>query len=336
MCIIENIFYDGVNMETVKFSSILEFIEEDATASVSLNPEFQWAKIVVTDDQPNLNRMRIPKEEFSNIIKTGIGAPIKMDNGNITSHKESMGKPIGVIMQLMEEANKIIAMAALWKKERPEDIDKLKKMYLDNNPPQVSWEVGYSDFEEKEGIKSLFGTILNGLCVVLTPAYGGRTPFIAMSSDNMEEDSKMEITVETLQARVLELEALSQTLKDDLAQRITEIEQRDAELASLREYKASIESKEAEERKIAEIKQKFTSSGIVKDESYFTEKRNELLQMADSTLDFVIQELVALASVSTASASKTTIPNIISNNQTDLGNPKNLAKALKELSTKSK
>lgn len=156
----------------------------EAFASVSLNPSFQWAKIVVTDDRPNLNKQRIPLEEFDNLIRTGLFSPIKMAESNISKgHDEALGKPIGTITQLAKEKNKVIALSALWKKERTDDISMLKDMYTKGTPPNVSWEISYADSKiEEDGTEALYGTSLNGLVVVGSPAYAGRTQFIAMAA----------------------------------------------------------------------------------------------------------------------------------------------------------
>lgn len=156
----------------------------EAFASVSLNPSFQWAKIVVTDDRPNLNKQRIPEEEFENIIRTGLFAPVKMAESAISNgHDEAFGKPIGTITQLAKDKNRVIALSALWKKEREEDIKLLKDMYSKGNPPNVSWELSYSEAKaEEDGVEALYGTSLNGLTVVGSPAYAGRTQFVAMAA----------------------------------------------------------------------------------------------------------------------------------------------------------
>ena len=181
-----------------------EFLEDDspelgeAFSAISLNPFFQWAKIVVTDDLPNANKMRIPQSEFDNMIKTGINAPIKMAQAEISpGHKEAFGNPIGVIANLTKESNRIIALAALWKKERPEDIAKLKEMYTNGNPPNVSWEVSYTEASVTEdGIEELLGTSLDGLAIVGLPAYRGRTPFVAMSAEDQNKSDKESVTLE--------------------------------------------------------------------------------------------------------------------------------------------
>jgi hypothetical protein len=317
-----------MGIENIKLESQIELIDstDEAFSSVSLNPNFQWGKVVICDDQPNLNKMRIPESEFDNLIRTGINSPIKMDYGKITGHEEAQGKPIGVISQIKKETNKLIALVALWKKEREEDIAMLKDMYLKNQPPQTSWEIGYSEMKtDDKGIQDLFGTMLNGLAVVANPAYAGRTGFVAMSSktENLQENSMEEL--DQLKARVTELETL-------LASKETELTSAKSELKTLQDFKAEIDKKEADETKLANIRKKFIDAKIEKDDAFYAEKRETLLGLEDSAVDFMIQEMVAF---STAQASTehqpVKIPNIPNVEAKDLDDPVKLAKALREL-----
>lgn len=179
-------------MKNINLNTKLELVDEldgEAFAAISLNPMYQWAKIVVTDDQPNANKHRVPLEEFDNIIKTGIFAPIKMAESGISrGHDEALGKPIGTITQLTKVNNRIIALAALWKKERPESIELLKEMYSKGTPPNVSWELSYAESKiETDEVEALYGISLTALTVVSAPAYTGRTPFVAMASSWSKE-----------------------------------------------------------------------------------------------------------------------------------------------------
>lgn len=175
--------------QTIQITSDIELLSDgDAFASVSLNPLYQWAKLVVCDSDPNGNKQQIEENEFDNLIKTGINSPVKMAERKISNgHEEAFGHAIGVVSQLKKEGNKLLALAALWKKERPDDIAMLKSMYTKGNPPNVSWEISYENSEIVDGVEKLKGCILNGLAVVAMPAYQGRTPFVAMSSLEVEE-----------------------------------------------------------------------------------------------------------------------------------------------------
>lgn len=304
----------------------------EAFAAISLNPTFQWAKIVVTDDQPNANKHRVPLEEFDNIIRTGIFAPIKMTESVISKgHKEAMGKPIGTITQLVKANNKIVALAALWKRERPEDIELLKKMYLEGSPPNVSWELSFAESSIEEEIETLRGLSLNGLTVVSSPAYTGRTPFIAMASegqsDKEEQPDKEEIIVneEELKIKISDLEA-------KIAELSSELESKDAEIEDLRSYKASVESEKAKIEKLAEIRSKFEAAKIEKEEDYWEKNAEKLLNLPDESIDFMIQELVAFAeaNASVADSSKKDIPNFSNKEIEKDSTPKELGRTLRE------
>jgi len=316
-------------MESKKLllNTSIELIDNDESfASVSLNPFIQWAKIVITDDQPNANKQKIPLEEFDNLIKTGIHAPIKMEFGSIADHKEAKGKPIGVIANIVKEANKLIALAAFWKKEREDDVAMLKDMYLKNQPPQTSWEVSFSESSvDEEEIESLKGTILNGLAIVTNPAYVGRTPFIAMASEENKESS---MTIEEYEAKIKELQNLL-TQKEEAEKTVN------AELEELRKYKADAEKIKSDEIRMASIRNKFKEANVEKEEKYFEDNREKFLGMDDSLIDFVIQEFVSFSSKNADASNKTKIPNVRNTNDEDnLKDPKVLAQKLRELRLK--
>lgn len=321
-----------MNTKTIQLNTSIELLEDnEAFAEISLNPIYQWAKIVVTDDQPNVNKQRIPLEEFDNLIKTGIFAPVKMDFGKIAGHEEATGKPLGVISQLIKETNKLIAIAALWKHEREKDLAMLKDMYVKGTPPQVSWEVTYANSTvNDDGIEDLLGTSLSGLVVVENPAYAGRTPFIAMSEKNNQEVTSVE-ELETLKSKVKELE-------EALAAKEEELKTAQTELAELKTYKEDAEKKIADEKRFADIIKKFKDSGVEKDETYFTEKREFLLGLSETQLDFIVQELVAFSSKLSEAENKNkpkTVPQFTNFDNLDLSDPKALGKALRESKIKN-
>lgn len=273
----------------------MELLDEIAEAAVSLNPNIQWAKIIVTDDQPNLNKQRIPLDEFENIIRTGINTPIKMTDSEISrSHKDAMGKVIGTITQLVQEETRVVAIAAFWKFERPEDVSMLKKMYLDGNPPNVSWEITYRESQvDAENVEELHGVALNGIAIVAKPAYAGRTPFVAMSSVTEEDENVEEL--ELAKQRITELET-----------KVAELEvkagEADTELTDLRAYKQNIETEKARAEKIQTIKTKFEEAGIQKDAEYFDANAEKLLAMSEDAFEFMLQELVAFKPAESAQA----------------------------------
>lgn len=331
-------------MGKLNINANLELIQEntelnEAFASVSLNPYFQWAKIVVLDDVKNTNKQRIPEEEFVNIIKTGRFAPIKMADGEISDgHQEAYGRPIGTLTQLAQEGNKILALAALWKKERPDEIAMLKDMYEKGTPPNVSWELAFEDSRDEDGVEVLLGTALTGLAVVGLPAYAGRTKFVAMSSKNNKEEDSVEEELNTLKTEVAQLKETVGDLTNKLEAKTTELDTATAELETLRTYKEEVEAEKAKAEKLASVKAKFTEAGIEKDSEYFAEKEELLLSLSDEALDFMIQELVAFSANaennnSTASEKKTKIP-AVTNTEGNVKDPKELGRLLRESKSK--
>lgn len=306
----------------------------DAEASVSLNPSFVWTKFVLTDDKPNENRQRVPKEEFANLIKSGIFAPVKMSFGEINeNHDESF--PIGVITHLKEENDKILGMAALWSRERQEDVLKIKQMVADGNLPQLSWEILFENsVQEETGIEALANTILRAVTLVSMPAYKGRTPIYAAASTNINSEDNSVEELEKLQAKVSELDLALKAKDEEIASLNAKIAESEPELVSLREFKSAIETEKALAEKLASIKQKFSDAGIVKEDTYFEENKESLLGLAESTLDFMIQELVAFSSknkeTSASDKEKKEIPVFGADNDSDYEDPKKLAEMLRK------
>lgn len=290
----------------------------EAFASAMLNPTVTWAKFVLTDDQTNANGERVPHEEFPNLIKSGIHMPVKMVFGEIQGHPNS--RPLGTITHLKEVQNEdgsfaIVALAALWSKERPADIEYIKQRFAEKKSVDTSWEILYEDStlnNEKNSV-DLHGTVLSATTIVGNPAYQGRTPFLAISSKKEAEITNEEITedismeVKDLEAKLAELEpqlatALSEIerLKNEKAEKETEIatltEQntaKETELATLRDFKASVEAEAARIEKLETIKTKFNEAGLNRDDKYFTDNEAKLLKMDDEGLEFFIQEMAA-------------------------------------------
>lgn len=177
------------------FESRLEILSNEAEASIGLNPFFQWAKFILTDDDVNLNGNKVPSSEFDNIIATGLYTPLKMDFNKISKgHADAEKKPIGVITHIKKDVvdskNCLVALAALWKKERPGDVELLQKMINENNPPKVSWELYYHELDMEGNAEVLKGVILTGVSIVSNPAYADRARFLQMAELEYDESEK--------------------------------------------------------------------------------------------------------------------------------------------------
>jgi hypothetical protein len=154
---------------------------EAAASVIGVDSAITWAKFILTDDKPDANRQRIPSEEFDNLIKTGINKPIKMAMGGIKDGHED-AHPLGVITNLTKEGNKIVALAALWNRERGDDVAIIKELVNSDKPVNVSWEILYGASRIKNGVQDLLDTALRAVTIVGMPAYAGRTPVLAVAA----------------------------------------------------------------------------------------------------------------------------------------------------------
>ena len=310
-----------------------ESTDGEAVAALSLNPSYMWAKFILTDDKPNENKQRVPKEEFANLIKSGIFAPVKMMFGRINeTHDEA--HPLGVITHLRDIGDKIEGIAALWTREREEDVALIKDLVETGQYPQLSWEIMFDNSQtEEDGIETLKDTTLRGITLVSMPAYAGRTPIFAAASKNS--------AVEDI--RVEELELLKKQLEDTnvgLAEKDAKVselsaalEVKDSELIELREFKASVVKEREESEKLTAIKTRFSEAGLNKDESFFSEKKSLLLGLTEEALDFMVQEMISFASVTkeTKASTKIELPNLSNlEDNAQYDDPKALGLALRE------
>lgn len=294
----------------VTFTGILELVEDQfntSTAEISLNPNFSWAKVIITDDKPNANRERIPAEEFPNLIRTGVHAPLKMQRGKISDgHDEAFGNPIGVFTHLsITPQNQVVALAALWPSEREEDILLLKEMKSAGKNPEVSWEISYTNTVDHNTYVDLTGVSLNGAAIVNRPAYAGRTPILSIASDKedaLDEIQELREKLEDKETKLKDAEATIEQLKADAEVLNTELE-------TLRQYKADAEEAQARVAKLAEIREKFSQAELEKDDEYFKTNEELLLALSNDALEFMIQEMVSFSKKTETVASET-IPNL--------------------------
>ncbi len=329
----------------INLQNVLELIENDVEkeifASVSLNPNYTWVTFILTDDRPNENKHRIPKEEFANVIKTGMFMPIKMALGEIkVGHTDA--RPIGVVTHLKEEGNKIKGLAALWNHERPDDVGLVKQQFSDKNPLNLSWELHAVENPKEDGTVELTDVIMNATTLVGMPAYAGRTPVLQVASKQNRENTMDEKEIEKLQsdlaaalAEVAAKETLQKELdevKASLEAVKTELETLKAERDQLATFKAEAEKKVADEAKFATIKEKFTKAELEVTDEYFAEKKDTLMAMDDTALDFMIQELVNMKKTVVASKKSIEIPQVFGHK--DNVDIKELGRLLRESDSK--
>lgn len=368
----DNVIIDSESQYVVQLITESEAIAEfkEATSAVSMNPAVSWARFVLTDDLPNANKQRVPAEEFPNLVKTGIFMPIKMAKGEVKDGHE-MSEPIGVITNLkivvndVAKTNQVIGLAALWSRERPEDVALLKTAASKGTPINLSWEILYRNSTSVDGIEELRDVALRASTVVGKPAYENRTPILAIAakqlfSDSMDELQAAELDdntkkalldraksvleveaqvkteenkldeLETIKAELAEIKASLEEAKGLVAEKERLLSEKESELASLREFKASVEAEASKLQKMASIKEKFVSAGVTKDDTYFTEHSDFLVGMTDAALDFMLQEIVSFGKAE----SSVKVPALSGPPSGTIKDIKQLAQALNEFKVK--
>lgn len=178
----KNVTTISSNIAELKFVKLGDMGLNPAVSSIlATNPTVSWAKFILTDSMPNQNGQRVPKDEFANLIESGLYMPLKMALGEVAEgHDEA--EPLGVITNLRQEGDQILALAAMWTAERPDDINLLKKKIKEDSV-EISWEIlfGHSDIDDS-GVENLHDLTLRAATIVGTPAYSGRTPITAIAA----------------------------------------------------------------------------------------------------------------------------------------------------------
>lgn len=306
--------------------------ENEVFASTTLNPHVAWIKFVLTDDKPNGNGHRIPVNEFDNIIRTGRFMPLKSAEGSISlDHKDS--KPLGVITHLQKENNTVVGLAALWIKERKDDIAKIKEKFSSKDGVHISWELSHKDSIIEGGVETLTGIVMDAATIVGIPAYQGRTPVVQMASLQTTEETMETIELEKHEQIVNELKQELETTKSSFASL-------EEELESLRQFKTEIEEQRAYAERFDNLKSKFETAGLKPTETYLKDNETKFMAMSEEVLDFFIQELVAFASKEEADANKeaslttSQLPNIDATKVSKTHTTKSLAEELREYDAK--
>jgi hypothetical protein len=349
----------------IDLNTTSEFLDSEikddlALASVNYNPAFNYLKFVLTDNIKNANKQRIPISEFDNLVKSGAYAPIKMGMGRIEPGHED-ASPIGVISHLKKEDNKIIGLAAIWSKERPAEAKIIKENHAKGIPTNLSWEIYYTNStKDEEGVEDLEGCSLRAVTLVGRPAYEGRTQILSVASEitsseisdtvttEMEEDvelkeledkvtaltTELETAKAALEAKQAELDAKASELTakaEELTAKETELASIVAEREELKQYKATTEKEQEDNKKLNEIKGKFSESGIIKEESFYKDNKDMLLGLAPSAMEFFMQELVSFKNTSASVHETVSVPDLTNLDDKKLTDPKELAKALRSM-----
>lgn len=270
---------------------LLELLnEKQATAARKRYEGLSWIKFILTDDKPNGNGQRIPQEEFSNLIRTGALKPVKMALGGPADGHEG-AFPLGVITNLRKEDDKILAIAALWSFERPEEVSFIRECIENKVPVTLSWEIYYEDSKQEDETETLYGTSLRAVTIVRVPAYGQRTRVLEMAS---LEDSEGDMNEEELKG----LQEENERLKEEVLRLQNENKALKQEISELREYKERMEALLEKQAKIERVKAIFTMVGVTRPDEFFEENYEKFSSMDDAAIEFFARELASFAKAS--------------------------------------
>jgi hypothetical protein len=308
-----------------------------AAASES-HPGQQLLSFVFTDYKPNKNKQGVPREEAENIISTGLNMPVKISFASRKPKGHLGAFPIGPILSLREEEDRIIGEAIVWKNELPDVAEYLAKASAESNGVHFSWELLYEDSNiDAEGIQWLKGIVTSGITIVDTPAYQGRTPLLALAEEQLFMDElqkqldELKKQVSTLTAAVAEKDKKISDLESAMAEVQKERDTLNTEAEELRVFKASAEKAQAEAVVLDARRTKMAEAGL--DESVFAKRKGTILTMTDEAFNAYVDDLAAVAKHNKASASandKIIIPDpVTSDNAPKQFTAKDFAKALR-------
>ena len=200
---------------------------------------------VLTDFQPNVNKQAVPRSEAENVIATAKGMPVKINFNGISEGGHSRAVPVGPItdarLETIEDREVILADAILWRNEYEEIDEYLKSSTAENKRVGTSWELYYKESEDIDGIEWLRGIVMAGTAIVKDPAYGNRTPILAIAETTMEEKLK------ELELKLEEYELMLNQLKFELEKSVMDNGQLMEEYSAIKtERDALVQEREIE------------------------------------------------------------------------------------------
>ena len=226
-----------------------------------------------------------------------------------------------------EDRTPVLAVAARSKKKKITTPRKWSQPYLEQLPDSAFLLIGrergneisrlfpYRDLSGNVDVsrlqKSLADTADSNLSENVLKgvrAKAKRLLLVIEEADASVHDESDTILEENTLNEIEELTGKVEALTNELAaektklasaeEKVQTFEQLSEEVNSLREFKAKIVEAEERASKLLNIKTKFEEAGIEKDETYFDEKADVLLGLADESLDFMIQEMKSFSAKS--------------------------------------
>lgn len=311
-------------------------IFERALASLNqINPHQTIATFIFADDKPNANRQGLPFSEFPNIVASSVGMPIKMRFTGFGTGDHDGSIPIGVITSMetvtvSDDYHQLVAKAALWNDEFPEEVEWLKKAFAEGKAPGISYEINYASATEADGVSWLKDSFTGAATFVKHPAHGTRTALLALASiqDKTEVEKGIIALAEELtkpkkiikggnQMDEKELEALKQehaTFKAEAASKQSEIETLMAQLAEKDSTNSTLtaELDSLKRNTLIETRvRKYTDLGLkLDDDAEKADKKKALIaSFTDEQFDDYVTELSTIqTSAAAAIAAATPAP----------------------------
>jgi hypothetical protein len=325
-----------VKRQTTRFDGVMK-----ATASAA-NPMQSELSFVFTDYAPNKNKQGVSQAEAANLIRTGLYQPVKVDfQGNaVGDHYGAI--PIGPIISLIDEGDRLVGKAVVWREEYADVVTYLeaqssKASATDTSAGstggvQFSWELYYTESAMDEaGIEWLGNCTVAATTIVDVPAYQGRTPLLAMAA---EQRTITELTqrIEVLENQLKEVPmtgapaSVVASETEPMVEAVAEVEvvaapdavidapadadpaeDTEAELIALRQFKAAVEAEAAQREQLTKRRTSLSEAGVMLSDEEYTSKAELITSLDDSAFAQFVDSLVlvqrAAKTVSVASAS---------------------------------
>jgi hypothetical protein len=292
------------------------------SALIDNNPFQTIATFVFADDKPNQNRQGIPFSEFERIAKSAIGMPVKMKFTGYGTGNHEGSIPIGVIQNMeiktiSDDFHQLVAQAALWNGEYPEEIAWLKKAFADGKAPGISYEINYNEFDTIDSVQWLKNSFTGAATFVETPAYGTRTALIALASttdkQTLEEgilaiaeklsapkggNSVDEKELEALKSERDNFKAEAATKQQEIESLTTKIGEKETELETLKTENTNLKTAALVDSRLRE----YQSAGFTLEAEASEAKKTLFASFNDEQWTSYLADLVAIKAAAAKAA----------------------------------
>lgn len=242
-------------MKTIVINTNITVKSTPAYAGVYENPFIKTVEFVLTDDQPNLNKMGIAQDQFLSLAASAVFMPIKMRKWAVGKDHNG-AEPIGVITETTIDQNRILGTGVVWIEERPEDVALLQDLVTEGKAT-LSWEIMYTtEVVDENGVMWLQEPKLLATTLVTNPAYEDRTKILAISSSAVASETLEEV-IEEVSEELLPEEPKEEEKKEEETSPVQEdtemIEELKRELEDLRRFKYVVERRSVIKETLGDI-----------------------------------------------------------------------------------